>query len=141
MASKEFYAEITQRFREKGDNRTYVMGTFDNDDFIACLICGLESFNENDIKEKYCGNCKIFHEPIVKEKGNAKFIIEMDCKSAICIIAQIQLASRHPENTGESQKMAESFARQLQEQIVRFFPEHGPILEMGWNADFDIKAN
>lgn len=29
---------------------------------IECLTCGRVSYNPNDIKNKYCGNCKRFHE-------------------------------------------------------------------------------
>lgn len=29
---------------------------------ITCLICGRTSFNRNDVKNKYCGHCKHFHE-------------------------------------------------------------------------------
>lgn len=29
---------------------------------ILCLVCGLISYNPNDVKEKYCGHCHIFHE-------------------------------------------------------------------------------
>lgn len=34
-------------------------GTFKG---IKCFTCGLTSWNEHDIKEKYCGNCHKFHE-------------------------------------------------------------------------------
>jgi len=29
---------------------------------IVCGTCEMESYNPNDIKNKYCGNCHIFHE-------------------------------------------------------------------------------
>jgi ribosomal protein L37E len=29
---------------------------------IKCTLCGMTSYNPNDIKEKYCGNCHRFHE-------------------------------------------------------------------------------
>ena len=29
---------------------------------IKCLKCHLISFNEHDIKHKYCGNCHVFHD-------------------------------------------------------------------------------
>jgi len=28
---------------------------------ITCLICGMTSYNENDIGEQYCGKCHVFH--------------------------------------------------------------------------------
>ena len=29
---------------------------------ITCQICGLTSHNLNDVREKYCGKCHVFHE-------------------------------------------------------------------------------
>jgi ribosomal protein L37E len=29
---------------------------------ITCLRCGRTSHNPNDVKEKYCSYCKLFHE-------------------------------------------------------------------------------
>jgi len=28
---------------------------------IKCLVCGLTSWNENDVEQKYCGCCNQFH--------------------------------------------------------------------------------
>ncbi len=28
---------------------------------IRCLVCGLTSYGEDDIKHKYCSRCHIFH--------------------------------------------------------------------------------
>ena len=43
---------------------TFVIGTSDNRLFITCLKCRRSSFNENDIKHRYCGTCG-FHEGLV----------------------------------------------------------------------------
>lgn len=29
---------------------------------IKCLICGFISWNPNDVRERYCGMCCVFHE-------------------------------------------------------------------------------
>jgi hypothetical protein len=29
---------------------------------IRCMTCGLVSWNPEDVAERYCGNCKVFHE-------------------------------------------------------------------------------
>ena len=65
--------------------------------------------------------------------------VEIDVTTAICLIAQLQLATRHPENIGPSRQVAEAFARVLQQQVVEVAPEAAAILEMGWNPDFDIE--
>ena len=44
---------------------------------ITCFVCGFTSHNQNDVKEKYCGYCKTFHndrETIAKNKHVANFI-------------------------------------------------------------------
>lgn len=30
--------------------------------WIECVTCGLRSYNQNDIDNKYCGHCHMFHE-------------------------------------------------------------------------------
>lgn len=40
---------------------------------IVCKTCKLESWNTNDVEQRYCGNCHVFHEeprpspPLVRE--------------------------------------------------------------------------
>jgi hypothetical protein len=42
---------------------TYKMiETVDGQLGIQCLLCGLASFNYNDITNKYCDHCQMFHE-------------------------------------------------------------------------------
>ncbi|MBA7533406.1 hypothetical protein ES705_25645 [subsurface metagenome] len=36
---------------------------------IKCLICGLISYNLNDVKSKYCGHCHIFHEELYMNRN------------------------------------------------------------------------
>lgn len=65
--------------------------------------------------------------------------VDFDLITASCIVAQLQLASRHPRNTGPSRQIAELFARELQARIVEVAPENTATLEMGWNPDFDTE--
>lgn len=67
--------------------------------------------------------------------------LTMDCMVAMCLIGNIQLACRHSANTGPSRKIAENVARHLQEEVSKILPEQAALLEMGWNADFDIFKN
>jgi hypothetical protein len=64
--------------------------------------------------------------------------IQMDLTVALCIIAQIQLATRHRKNTGPSRVIAERFARELQRMVIEIAPENATVLDMGWNHDLDI---
>ena len=36
---------------------------------ITCLVCNKTSYHPQDVKNKYCGNCHIFHEEIINELG------------------------------------------------------------------------
>lgn len=72
-------------------------------------------------------------------RGEVK--ITIDYKTAICLIAQIQLASRHPDNKGDSQKIAEHFARQLQKWVSQVKPEDDELIESGWMPPYEKKNN
>lgn len=41
---------------------TYNVVTYGNTKAIKCSVCQKESFNERDIREKYCGYCHKFHD-------------------------------------------------------------------------------
>ena len=52
--------------RRSGPQKTYyVSGGYR----IKCLKCGTTSYNPNDIREKYCGNCNSFHELMGFDRG------------------------------------------------------------------------
>ena len=34
---------------------------------ILCLTCEMESWNKNDVEQKYCGKCNKFHEHAIIE--------------------------------------------------------------------------
>jgi len=36
---------------------------------IRCNTCGMVSFNENDIKNFFCGKCGVFHEDEARRKA------------------------------------------------------------------------
>lgn len=61
--------------------------------------------------------------------------ITIDPPTALCVIAQIQLAIRHPENRGPSKGIAETFARKLQTALSRDHPELATVMELGWDPD------
>ena len=63
--------------------------------------------------------------------------IDCDVITAMSVIGQLQLASRHPGNTGASRQIAEKFARDLQEMVIRVAPENAELIEMGWNPAND----
>lgn len=65
-------------------------------------------------------------------------VIETDSLTCICVIAAIQLATRHRKYVGPSRQVTEDFAKKLQQIIAAAHPEFATIIEMGWNPNFDI---
>jgi hypothetical protein len=44
-------------------------------DSITCPRCGMTSHNANDVRERYCGNCHLFHDDM---------LIDPDCRDGKC---------------------------------------------------------
>jgi len=42
--------------------RTYQLGTTGSQHYIRCRICNTASYHPEDIKQRYCGTCRQFHE-------------------------------------------------------------------------------
>jgi len=114
-----------------------------HNDNIECLICGSKSYNANDIEKRYCGHCHTFHDSmtVTAEELKTPVQIEVDLAIAIAVIANIQLAQRHPGNTGAASKQAQDFARALQNAICTRIPKLAFVLEAGWNSEYDYGSN
>ena len=65
--------------------------------------------------------------------------MQISCESAICLIGQIQLALRHPQNVGASRNVVESIARKLQKAVTMIAPDWNDIFEMGWDESNQVK--
>ncbi len=68
----------------------------------------------------------------------AIFNTEINVGTAICVIAAIQLACRHPQYTGKGKDIAEKFARTLQAEVVAIKPLFAELLRLGWDPAHDI---
>lgn len=64
--------------------------------------------------------------------------IILDILGAMCIVSNIQLASRHPGNIGPSSNIAQSIAKEIQKSILEVAPNLAEVLEKGWNPEFDV---
>jgi hypothetical protein len=60
--------------------------------------------------------------------------LQLSAVEAWCLLCQIQLACRHPGNTGPSRRIAEAAARVLQA-LVATGPALHSIAERGWTDD------
>ncbi|NEP17814.1 MAG: hypothetical protein F6J97_13065 [Leptolyngbya sp. SIO4C1] len=57
---------------------------------------------------------------------------------AFMLIAQLQLALRHPQNRGSSAQFAQQMIENLSAAICYHFPEAKEVIEMGSNAAYDV---
>lgn len=72
--------------------------------------------------------------------GNCTEIIDMASTPArfYILIANIQLALRHPDNTGASAAIAREIALNMTEAVCHYVPEARETIEQGWNPAYDI---
>lgn len=72
--------------------------------------------------------------------GNCTEIVEMASTPArlYILIANIQLALRHPNNTGASAEIAREIALNMTEAVCAHIPEARESIEQGWNPAYDL---
>lgn len=82
---------------------------------------------------------------IISRIGNSTEIIEFATTPAraFCLIGHLQLALRHPGNTGASTEVARQIIDHLAEAIstVTETPEVKTIVEAGYNPTFDVEQS
>ena len=67
-------------------------------------------------------------------------MLEMGAGLAVGLIGTIQLACRHPRFTGETRRMVEGMARELQRDLEAVNPAFR-LLERGWHPVFDHRPD
>ena len=72
--------------------------------------------------------------------GNCSEIVEIASTPArlYILISHIQLALRHPNNTGPSAEIAREIAMNMTEAVCHHVPEAREVIEMGWNPAYDV---
>ncbi len=65
------------------------------------------------------------------------FVFATDALSAWAVMCQLQLALRHPENTGETSKTARDIAQGIIEQIAPEGTALRQLAEAGWDEKYD----
>lgn len=66
-----------------------------------------------------------------------RFTLSIRPVDAWILLSQLQLALRHPQNTGPSAEAARQIARRLQS-IVAPHGALAAVAERGWNPDYDV---
>jgi hypothetical protein len=64
--------------------------------------------------------------------------LELDALQAWIVMAMLQLACRHPDNTGNSRVIAEAIGRTLQTAVATT-PALNAIAERGWRPPIDVQ--
>lgn len=80
-------------------SKTYEFGNRDGFPYIECKLCGKKSYNLGDIKNKFCGKCKIYHDdvrtstraPIFSGTGSTALIAEINAANNITKIRKVVL--------------------------------------------------
>lgn len=74
-----------------------------------------------------------------RKLGNCTEVIELATTPArlYILIANIQLALRHPNNTGASAEIAREIALNMTEAVCAYVPEARESIELGWNPAYD----
>jgi hypothetical protein len=100
-----------------------------------CRVCGCSECAACD------GGCFWVEWDLCSECGeHADSVqIQLNIGQGMCVVAALQLASRHPNFVGPTRDTAEAFARFLQKAISRS-PVMAQILEAGWHPEFDQPA-
>lgn len=55
---------------------SYILGNNNGQPSITCTDCGMTSYNPNDIKHKYCGNCHKWHDDTTERQQGLEETIE-----------------------------------------------------------------
>jgi hypothetical protein len=77
---------------------------------------------------------------IIQKIGTHPAIIELATTPAraFMMIAQLQLALRHPHNTGSSAVFAREMADNLTKVVCHYVPEAAELIAQGWEPAYDV---
>jgi hypothetical protein len=77
---------------------------------------------------------------IIHKIGNSTEILEFGTTPAraFMLIGHLQLALRHPSNTGASAAFARQMADNLTDAICHYIPEARELIEQGWHPGYDV---
>jgi len=79
-------------------------------------------------------------EAILQAIGGSEAVIEFTTTPAraFVLVAQLQLALRHSDNTGEGAKIAIEIAEHLTDAICQHVPGSRTLIEQGWHPGYDV---
>lgn len=71
--------------------------------------------------------------------GGPSVTLQLDAAQAWIVMAMLQLACRHPDNTGHSRLITETIARALQTAVATT-PALNAVAELGWRRTVDVES-
>lgn len=112
--------------------KTYELGERDGARFIRCLICRMESFNSNDIAQRYCGFCHHFHDTIEACGLGRVWLSQWLCPRRHCAVAFVwdpqTTNARTIQNKGEEIFKSGAINRRCGICGGELFVEHRPTI-------------
>lgn len=67
-------------------------------------------------------------------EGRPPITLEIELPLALLLVGNLQLALRHPQNSGDGARAIRAFARDLQARIAPVGSEIHAVMEMGWEG-------
>ncbi len=109
------------------------------DSFPSNSVGGASHSDETIHQNKDC-DMSINDSDFWRKLGNSEVIIEMASTPArlYILIAQLQLALRHPENTGASAEISRDIVLNMIDAVCAHIPEARASLEQGWHPAYDV---
>lgn len=75
-----------------------------------------------------------------EQHGDAPLKLDINVFTLMCVVANIQLALRHPGNTGPSTEAAQAFVLETQKELGSVHPIFARMIDQGWDPRFDVAA-
>lgn len=110
-----------------------------------CFVCGCTESSPcaegcGWAEENFCSNCYArLSDDLASLRDEPPIHLEVNRLSAWMLMAQLQLALRHPENDGPCADAARDFAVSLQK-AVAMTPTLRAVAERGWDPNYDLPA-
>lgn len=77
-----------------------------------------------------------FREEFAGMEQHPGIVLDLSGYQAWCLLGQIQLACRHPENVGPSRQIVEGLARTIEAEVATT-PALQEVARRGWLAEYD----
>lgn len=91
-----------------------------------------QQVDDSELMKRFTAECA--------EIKDQPFILETDIITAWALLAQIQLALRHPKNTGSASKIAVKIAHEIIDKVAPPGTARREVAEMGWNKQYDTPS-